>query len=563
MPTVPRLEGRKVLAEPMPAARVSISADEETFGGGASSKAIVAGAEQLNTTLQTSFAKHKEAADEVKVQDAVNMLQNGTTDASGNKILGTTDILAKISQMKGQNAIGSKDEKGNLIPGAVDTAKSDYAALKSYVTQNLDQGQKALFAKHDSQAYTELYAKATFHTTNQISEHDNKSSELRFTNLQNQMADNIRNEKAFNVLKSGQEDAINQYAKRNGLFPEEITALKEKVSDGNHIKILQSLVRTENKDDIKLATKYYKKYGDQIIDKTQRKEIWDYIEKATNKVDARDIAVKMFSTAKTPSDVADTINKIQSDDLKKEVAKQYTVMRKNQYSTWNKIEADVSERSVAANPDGTPAYTAADLENDRGIVSPEFYQTMRESLNTVDSQYGIAIDMSKPGGQELLLAQNGTYSALLSEWTKISSGPPDEITDKMMSWRREVISKKAIIGKGFYERLVKMSSEKYVAGLSDKIDQIRGSAMSIESFFDNTGYPDKDKALAQFMSNVHSMKKEDIPEATRALIDEYKAKNNPNFVKYKGDGSEKVITPTGVLKITGFDDDGEPVGEYV
>jgi hypothetical protein len=59
VPTVPRLEGRKVLAEPMPGARVSVSADEETFGGGASSKAIVAATEQLNTTLQNKMARQK------------------------------------------------------------------------------------------------------------------------------------------------------------------------------------------------------------------------------------------------------------------------------------------------------------------------------------------------------------------------------------------------------------------------------------------------------------------------------------------------------------------------
>jgi len=71
VPTVPRIQGKQVFAEPISAAKQTVSADETTFGGGAPNKSVVAATEQLNNTVQKN----------IEAQNKINEVISGNRDA--------------------------------------------------------------------------------------------------------------------------------------------------------------------------------------------------------------------------------------------------------------------------------------------------------------------------------------------------------------------------------------------------------------------------------------------------------------------------------------------------
>jgi hypothetical protein len=90
MPTVPRYGEQKVQQQPMPGPRVSISADDNTFGGGQLSKNLTASMLQLNETVQDIVKKREKAnsvmASNVAAAEDKNQMMKDAYDPTPVKI---------------------------------------------------------------------------------------------------------------------------------------------------------------------------------------------------------------------------------------------------------------------------------------------------------------------------------------------------------------------------------------------------------------------------------------------------------------------------------------------
>jgi len=241
MPTVPRPQGRQVFAEPASGEKQSISATEETFGGGATNKAVVSAATTLNTTLQARFAIERENANKVRVQDASNKLG-----------IAESDILNKVGSMQGLDAATK----------SVEFATTEHKKRVEELAKDLTPKQRQDFNFNANKSYVEIYSKANAHAATQREAHDKKSTEDRISGLTNKVAENVDNPKAVAIIKGDIEQTfldkafrdkrISQEEMKSGKFSDS-TVIEDllKVRSEANIMVAQSLIDNGRTDKAK------------------------------------------------------------------------------------------------------------------------------------------------------------------------------------------------------------------------------------------------------------------------------------------------------------------------
>lgn len=254
MPTVPRVKGPSVSQEPMPGPRVTVSADEETFGGGAANRQIVSATTNLNTTLQTVLANQKQAADEVKGQDydlQAGILQN--------------KIEAGVRNMKGVDAAAASEyvqKEWNNGLAELDKTLKMSPEQKSYV-------RKAVYART-----LQLNGVAQDHMAVEFDKHDEASTLAYIENARNTAAMNAGDPDKVKMGIAQQENAFLKRARRKGFDKEQITAGLADIKSDTHISVIDSLIGSGEFD---MAEKYLKENRKQIVGEAAKRFDSDYV----------------------------------------------------------------------------------------------------------------------------------------------------------------------------------------------------------------------------------------------------------------------------------------------
>lgn len=282
----------------------------------------------------------------------------------------------------------------------------------------------------------------------------------------------------------------------------------------------------------------------------EKKSYREEIRKESVKSNSRVIAAQILSDSEDNFDIAsDRMAKIENEELRVEVKKQYEVLRREQESTWNVFEGDIAKRIS----DGE--YTELDLENDASGMTKETYKAIKESFDVIPQ-----FDMTMEEGK---LEESGTFSGLFNEYLQIaSSSDPINRTRDLMSYRRKVFANKGRLQEGSFKRLLAISEPGKVESASKNAPVQKSMLDTVNDFFETTKFLGKDEALKELADLFEKpIKKDDVPILLKTILDDIRTKNNPAFRKYEL--NKPVSTPNGDLMVVGYDEFGDAIGKYI
>ena len=229
MPTVPQYE-RQVRVAALPAARMTPSADLESFGGGQS-------AQQTSNAFQSFFEQEKQKADDIATTDAYTKAVTAK-----NKLL--NDPAQGIITLKGKNAIGASQKYGELfnkemdsIEGGLSNESQRLVFRKIRQTQSLDFNndvQKHVYA--ETQKYDQDTTMAALNAS--------KDDAVQNYATPGKVAEALRIQSA----------ALDAFGVRNGMPQELIEEKKREAASNTHSDVITRMI---NSDQDRLAKAYF------------------------------------------------------------------------------------------------------------------------------------------------------------------------------------------------------------------------------------------------------------------------------------------------------------------
>lgn len=298
-PTVPRYGERKVYTEPFPNPQRTVAADEETFGGGASNKAITSAATNLNTTLQTKIAEEKEAADKAAAMSAANELA-----------IKSIELDSELRTYKGGDALKTvgKNGKETDIIGLFDEKFSDITASVEKKLRN--DNQRALFStiKDNYKIRGLSAAHGYFNKERQVFETDNYVNGLSVHDLAIENAAPENHLKTFGESLASKEGLIFERAKKLGKGKEWFESELAKQQSISYQKSIRALYLTGNLD---LAKKQ--------VDNAEGKLLTPEAKNLAFQVDAKFSAQKIVDSKKSSESAFKAVEAISDPKMRKAV----------------------------------------------------------------------------------------------------------------------------------------------------------------------------------------------------------------------------------------------------
>lgn len=361
---VPRITDERVRATPLPSARVTPSADAETFGGGASAERLQAATTDVLGTAQKAIIQQRNNADDIAVQDS---------DLKASQL--QTGLQVGASQMRGKNAAGSVDYVTNgWNHGVADIEKG------------LNDRQKALLRPKLNARFESLNRYTQVHTSEQLQAYDTESTNSYVENARNEGVLKYANPDDVDLSMYQQQGAIISYAKRNGLSDEKVKELLTESRTKTISGVIQKAITDGN---VPLAKQYYEKGKDYLTgnDVTQ---VGNAVKNASLIYDAQQITNQISEKGLSAEKVYEEVKKIDDPALRQAVLKNVTAEYRAQENL-AKLEKQASKKQY-----DTTVYTLADKLVKKQLTKEEIDRMVTAGEVLPDDALPFKIAISSP-----------------------------------------------------------------------------------------------------------------------------------------------------------------------
>ena len=511
MPTVPRRDPASVVKEaPLPGVQFTGGATDETFGGGASGKAVGAAFEAFGTMGVKLAAKMQKDADDIVAQGLKNQAAQGEVD-----------IKVKVSKM-----LGNDSARG------LDVAREDYKKLYENIDKQATNPYIKGKARSDLSArWPSINAYAQTHGVRQMEEVDKIQAAEGISATRDSMINEKDDPK---IIARGwviQEDIIRGRGERQGWTKEVIQQKIDFEAAETKIALVNSFISEGN---LPAAKAYYKEFEDELGSSPAVNTLKNLLSRETLLADAEVSADEMMEL-KDPVKVVKYLADINNKAERTAVQAAYNDKVKVLTATHNTNEATMSSDLMTGK-----VKTSVDLERYRGQVSDEALVVAQSNTKTKFFSAG----RSKR-------TRRAKYAKFLDRYTNIID---DDIYDRSVKYanlRIDVMAGKGYLKKEQYDELITWLNPSYVKSrIEPKKD---GIAATWKAFWGAVKQmsPSAKTAVASaelLLRQLHNplTKTEDAPGLLRQSLSQLAYENTP-------EGFETPDGEPGTYTITGGD----------
>lgn len=248
----------EIAPQGVPNVRFTATANESTFGGGPGLEQADQQVQKISSDVGQIATLEKIRADQTAVQEATDKLAQIHT-----KIL--YDPQTGVIASRGVNAIPAQTK-----------GWADYKKATNDIAGTLNgPEQKGAFTKAALAMGDTFNRQAMSHVDQQLKEHDTSTFKSLVKNLTDQGAMSYGDALHRSLLLNTLDDNATQYARRNGLGPDETEAMKSDINSNFHEQVISRMLADKN--DI-TAQKYFDENKDNITDSKTRDQIEKQLE---------------------------------------------------------------------------------------------------------------------------------------------------------------------------------------------------------------------------------------------------------------------------------------------
>lgn len=483
-PVVPRYGEKKVYAEPFSNPQRTVAADEETFGGGASNKAITSAVTNLNTTLQTKIAEEQKNADDVlfnsqrlKLAEAKNRILSESYKMTGENWGKSSEVAEKLQ----------KEEYGKIIQEVPNDR------VRARVNDEITNDKIEISSRLLNFQTREREALDTEKTT--------ALTEMQVAGMIN----NYDNQRAVNIQMYDMVKTVKKYGFRNGLPKEvvenQIAELKSKAHigiigqmqlNGMEEKALEYLEK--NSKEIRVNPNSYREDLEWLVfNKEADKKANDILAMAGDDTDVAIVEAEKIKNGKMQNRVKQMIEK-------KIRLKQVEI---------NTFESARSERIAEGN------YSQEEFVKEQTQYRPEMQKAM--------SSYFMVQNGQKERSKDKKLLRS-TFLKIDSDLGRyLTRDNPDERREGLMRVRMDILANAQNLEAGQFSSLIGRTSEGYVQGFDSKASELLSAQSLIVDFF-------KSKSAGDWLKTKYS-----LADAVTEFNDRTKTADKSELMKISSD----------------------------
>jgi hypothetical protein len=273
MPTVPRLSDERLRTSPLPSARQTVNATEETFGGGQSAARTSAATNELIATGQRIALKAKEQADELSVLN------------------GSAQLSTKENALLHDPKNGAFSKRGQDVFGLPEQVLGDYDKAAKEIESTLGNDQQKLeFKKQWLGRRISIDQSLQKHVAAQIEQYDSDTTKSFIENERQAASLNYHDLNRVSLSLARQAATLQAQQQRQGLPKEWLEQNLNEATSKTHRDIIERMLAVGDPNAYEYADRVKSKLTSEdiaLVEKAKteakqlQKEQQDELERAT------------------------------------------------------------------------------------------------------------------------------------------------------------------------------------------------------------------------------------------------------------------------------------------